>query len=345
MMLLMVVTWGALMLIYRSSSESRIPYHEAWEKQMRMLPTDHVQLTDWHWLFLGVGLAAVLGITVYATKLEPIIGHSACLSLGVVVIVFGSGFMSKEEFNNLDWDILALVGGTNVMAFLVRETGLGMELSDALVGMHFVNDTPYAWLLVAALLVTVSISGILGHSISGVIWMPLIVAIGIKLRAAEETAILIAIAIPCGMHFAHSSFDNVLSQNASKTLGRKSTELRPRDFRMAGGVPSVASVLILSTLGRTIARQFYLPPAIESRKFVPWELVPQVAKENDRRNAASLVAGSPSSPPGPAPRPTWEAWLGDRLSWAATSQRRRPARAEAAKARKDRNLRTHLGPA
>merc|ERR1719401_1847223 len=109
---------------------------------MLMSPTEHVELTDYHVLFLGLGFAAVICITIYATQLEPIIGHPACISLGLVVVVFGSGFLSRDEFCQLDWDILALVGGTNVIAFMVRETGLGIKLSSELVSLGLLELLP-----------------------------------------------------------------------------------------------------------------------------------------------------------------------------------------------------------
>jgi len=295
MMTLMTIAWACLQLVFYSSGGG-LSREEAWEKQLRMLPRDHVELTEWHLIFMGVGLLAVLGITIYATQLEPIIGHSACLSLGVVVIVFGSGFMTKEEFNSLDWDILALVGGTNVMAFLVRETGLGMELSDSFIRMEFVESTPYQLLLIVAATMTVCLSALLGHSITGVLLMPLVVAVGIKLQAAEETAILLAIAIPCGMHFAHSSFDNVLSQNSSKSLGRRSAELKAKDFR-AGGLPvSLTAVALVSTIGYRISTVFFGKDPQGSRYDTPDKLMPRVAKENAR--AAMMLQAVPALPSG-----------------------------------------------
>jgi len=319
MMILMTITWAFLQLIYHSRGGG-LSRDEAWEKQKRMLPREHVQLTDWHLIFMGVGLLAVLGITIYATQLEPIIGHSACLSLGVVVIVFGSGFMTKEEFNNLDWDILALVGGTNVMAFLVRETGMGMKLSDQLVELKFVEQTPYELLLLIALVGTVCTSGLCGHTITGVLLIPLVVAVGIKLHAAEETTILLAMAIPCGMHFAHSSFDNVLAQDSSRTLGRKSAELRAKDFRMGGLPVSASAVVLISTLGYKISTYFFEATPKGNRHETPDKLMPRVARENANAMMMLIDVGHAKAN---ASTPTWESWLERAATWARSGPRRK----------------------
>merc|ERR1719454_1399059 len=119
-------------------------------------------LTYAHYFFLFVSVAALLGITVFMPALEPIVGHGACISLLVVVMAFGSGFMTRDEFLQLDWDLLMLVGGTNVMAFLVRETGLGADLSAKLVGSEFFTMLPYWGFLMVILMCTVAISTTVG---------------------------------------------------------------------------------------------------------------------------------------------------------------------------------------
>merc|ERR1719498_458 len=108
--------------------------------------------TSSHYIFLCVAVAALLGITVFMPVLQPIFGHGACISLIVVVAAFGSGFMTRDEFLELDWDLLMLVGGTNVMAFMVRETGLGAELSAKLVSSDLFTLFPY-WGLLLVLLI------------------------------------------------------------------------------------------------------------------------------------------------------------------------------------------------
>mmetsp|Transcript_51230 Transcript_51230/g.166037 ORF Transcript_51230/g.166037 Transcript_51230/m.166037 type:complete len:669 (-) Transcript_51230:45-2051(-) len=275
----MFFSWIVLLLMYPVEKVDKASLDAS---QHTIDTTHNIEITDWHMIFLGVGVLAVLGITIYATQLEPIIGHSACLSLGVVVVVFGSGFMSKEEFCGLDWDILALVGGTNVVAFLVRETGLGVEMADNVVGTGIVEMMPYHGLVAVLILITMVCSTLLQHSITGVLLMPLIVAVGIKLQAAETTAILVAIAVPFGMGMPHSSMDNVLSHRTSFLMGRRSAELKGWDWHIAGGWTSVAGGSLVLTLGYQIALMFYkLPPPVWVVKgMTPDALVPKVVVEN-----------------------------------------------------------------
>lgn len=285
--LTMISTWLYFMLVFRDDTVGSTRYtaasqEEAWQKQLSLVPTEHVRLTDWHLLFLGVGVLAVLGITVYADMLAPFIGHSACLSLATVVAVFGSGFMTREEFCSLDWDMLALVGGINVMAFLVRETGLGVELSAWLISHEIISRLPYQCVLLGMCIGAQATSTFLGHSITGVLILPLVVALGVKLQAPQITAIIVAIAIPFGMSMPSSSMDNIMSYVTSKKLHRRKAALTAHDFRVAGVFTSFLSISLLATLGFYISVKFYGTPAtvLEAKASTPQQLKPKVVREN-----------------------------------------------------------------
>lgn len=253
---------------------------ETWNRQLALVSSDHVELTDWHLVFLGVGVMAVLGITVYPTQLEPIIGHPAILSLAVVVVVFGSGFMSRDEFCQLDWDLLALVGGINVMAFLIRETGLGMLMSNSLEQSGLLDPLPYQAILALLTGGTMLISTFLGHSITGVLLLPLVIALGIKLHAPQTTGIIVAAAVPFGMGWFNASFDNIICYNGSKKFQRKA-HLQNSDFRRVGCWTSIFAWLLLCTLGHQIAVHYYGPPGMDDPLEITHKnLKPKVVREN-----------------------------------------------------------------
>jgi len=259
-LLTLLFAWLMLLLLFRPDGPEKSK-ERAWEEQRQMVPATHVELTYYHILFLGVGFVAVLCITIYATKLEPIIGHSASISLCVVVVVFGSGFMTRDEFCQLDWDILFLVGGSNIMVYMVHKTGLGNELSTRLVSSHLMDSLPYQGMVLLLVCAATLCSTFLSHNITGVLLMPIVIAVGVKVRAAETTAILIAVAVHCGMGLASSSFDNILAQATSETLGRRGARLKKWDWCAIGGVTSLVAALLLVALGYNVAAHFYdLPP-------------------------------------------------------------------------------------
>jgi di/tricarboxylate transporter len=297
-----LILWFVMLYLYPDSTKSTnpdSPLNSPRGEQMQRQMTEHeqaeqeatVELTYAHYFFLAVSVMALLGITVFMPALEPIIGHGACISLLVVVMAFGSGFMSRDEFLQLDWDLLMLVGGTNVMAFLVRETGLGADLSSKLISSEFFTMLPYWGFLVLLIISTVTISTTVGHTLTGVLLLPLIVAIGLKLQAAETTALLCAIAIPFGMGLPQSSFDNSSAYTESRKYGRQRVQLTQRDFRIPGLAITIVAALLLLFLGYGVCVYNYgLPPPVVVSEVseTPEKLKPKVVRENRPEEAKEV---------------------------------------------------------
>jgi len=243
---------------------------------------EEMEMSQIHWFFLAAAGAVVLGITVFAEVLEPVVGSPAILSLGIVVLVFGSGFMTREEFLTLDWDLLAIVGGTNVMAMMVRETALAAQGLSVLSKTGLFGAISF-WPLSATIVVSLmAFSTVCSHSLSGVIVLPLLVALGVKLHAAEFLAMLCALAIPFGMGSPSASFDNVAAQTVAGSLGRRRCVLTHADYATPGiWISMIASILIM-TLGFGVGYMEHgMPKSMEvASERTPEELNPKVVKEN-----------------------------------------------------------------
>jgi len=241
-----------------------------------------VELTARHYFFIFVAVVAVLAISVYADKLEPLVGHPAIISLSVVVIAFGSGFLSRDEFLLLDWDLLAIVGGTNVMAFLVRETALGATVSSLLVRPELVTSFPFFAVLALLVLFTMLCSTLLGHTLAGVIVLPLVIAVAVKLQAPQTIALLCAVAIPLSTGLPHTSFDNLAAITASMGVQRRSVKLSKKDFQRVIVAGTSWGWLVVVLLGGTLcAFKFGSPPPIViADTGTPEGLKPKVVTEN-----------------------------------------------------------------
>eukprot|EP00927_Polykrikos_kofoidii_P063077 TRINITY_DN5788_c0_g1_i1.p1 TRINITY_DN5788_c0_g1~~TRINITY_DN5788_c0_g1_i1.p1 ORF type:complete len:740 (-),score=142.55 TRINITY_DN5788_c0_g1_i1:25-2244(-) len=291
--LLIIGAWAVLITCFPLPSEADLPtisaavegQNESQEKTNAdaSCPTEERSpLTRTQLFFLCVGCSAVAGITLFAKELEPFLGHPASLSLALVTLTFGSGFMSREEFLELEWDLLATVGGTNVMAFLVRETALGAILSATLVSFSWFQAMHIVVFMCCLLCTVLFAATFLGHSLSGVLLMPLVVAAGVKLQAVETVSLLSAMSIPCGMGLPQSSFDNQAALTASQALGEGRGELKQRDFAKGGVATSIIALVLLMTLGFGVCiMQFGMPPPSEiSATGTPDALIPRVTKEN-----------------------------------------------------------------
>eukprot|EP00913_Durusdinium_trenchii_P028246 g26480.t1 len=248
--------------------------------------------------------------------LEPVVGHPAILALAVVVVAFGSGFMSRDEYLTLEWDLLAIVGGTNVMAVMIRETALAANASVLLTQgiFDFLAFWPFLILVVCLLLI---FGTFCGHSLTAVLVLPLLVPLGVKLEEAESFALLCCIAIPFGMGMPSASFDNMAAQMFSQNLKRKRCEPEMQPAALAlrkselmggfmtliclgiGGLMALTGGFLTVTLGFGVSSlQHGLPkvPTDVLQRRTPAELEPKVEdeevemSEDQRPNAPTVPA-------------------------------------------------------
>ncbi|CAE7838912.1 PHO91 [Symbiodinium sp. CCMP2592] len=290
-----VVSWWVLCYLYPAEHDEEEAVIKTVEEGLEEVPeptlsrqvslshASEVQMTQGHWFMLVSSCLAVLGMTIFAEALEPVLGHPAILALAVVVLAFGSGFLSRDEFLCLEWDLLAIVGGTNVMALMVRETALAAKGSAIMTEMGLIGGLSF-WPFTALVISTLIIFGTFcGHQLAGVIALPLLVALGVKLKAAELFAMLCALSIPLGMGMPSCSFDNMAAQSLSRSLKRKGSELFVRDYLLSGSATAVCGAMLTLTLGFGIGclqHGFPKPPSEVRRERTPEELEPQVVKEN-----------------------------------------------------------------
>eukprot|EP00933_Yihiella_yeosuensis_P038803 TRINITY_DN32755_c0_g4_i1.p1 TRINITY_DN32755_c0_g4~~TRINITY_DN32755_c0_g4_i1.p1 ORF type:complete len:743 (-),score=109.89 TRINITY_DN32755_c0_g4_i1:828-3056(-) len=275
-----------LMLFYATSEETdpgdldptpkALAEAEAIEEDCEpMKPTDY--------FFAGCAFIGIIGMTAAADLLEPITGHPACVALACMVLFFGTGFLTKGDLLQLEWDVMCIVGGSNVMALCVRETALGATMSKLLATSGVFDMFNFVQLIVLLTFALVLISTLITHSLCAVIFLPLLVAVGVKLHAAEIIGLLCLLIIPFGMGMNTVSFDNIASQTTSEALGRKSCELTQGDYFKSGGSMSVIGLGTILTLGLGIELQrngWPEPISKTSKERTPYELEPKVVKEN-----------------------------------------------------------------
>jgi hypothetical protein len=118
-----------------------------------------------------------------------------------------------------------------------------------------------------------------------------VVALGIKLQAAQTTALLCAIAVPFGMGLPQSSFDNTAAFNVSHKLGRPRIVLTQRDFRLPGIAVTIIAVLLLLFVGfGTCVVNYGMPPpvVISEVSETPEKLKPKIVIENRPKEATEV---------------------------------------------------------
>merc|ERR1719313_2462757 len=183
--LIMLFTWLLLTVLYRtpSASAQQQPNEEGVDVSQNV---DSPALSGTQWFYLLLSILATILISVFPEPFHDLLGHAAILALAFIIVIFGSGFLTREEFKQLDWDLLVLVGGTNVMAFLTRETGLAEVLTARLIESDVPFEAMQFWMLLGILLLLSMICAtLLSHVLTGVVLVPILCAIGVRFQSTE----------------------------------------------------------------------------------------------------------------------------------------------------------------
>lgn len=282
--LVLFLTWLLLTFLYSipSASAEQPSVDESGATPRQSDDSPALSNTQWFYLFLGI-LTTIL-ISVFPEPFQGLLGHPAILSLTFIIVVFGSGFLSRDEFKQLDWDLLALVGGTNVMAFLTRETGLAEVLTTRLIESDVPFEVMQFWMLLGILvLLSMVCATLLSHQLTGVVLVPILCAIGVRFQSTELVVTLCALAIPCSMGLPHVSFDTLAAMTTSVDLSQPAKALVPRDFHRAGNLVTLVGLIVITSMGYPIGMEVYGPPApmaiSQDTEYTPEELKPTGPEE------------------------------------------------------------------
>jgi len=235
----LLLVHGLLLLLLRPLDCVELPLIYVDEKH---------RLTWRHTALLVCVLATtLLWATLSFEPLHATFGDPAIVGLAFVAIAFGSGFLTKEDFNGLAWHLLALIGGGNALGLAVSKSGLLTLASSSLLrAQHAIGGG--VWLLTLELLSAMLVlTSFVSHTVAAIVTMPLIASIGASAGAPAQIVFCCALTCSAAMALPMSSFPNVNSLLAEDDYGR--AYLSATDF-VKIGLP--ASVLV-SALAATLA--------------------------------------------------------------------------------------------
>ncbi len=139
-------------------------------------------------------LTIVLWLT---TRLHGVSSH--IVALIPVVLFFGTGLLKRDDFRNLEWDILMLMGGGLALGEAIRVTGLGTRIVE-LLGIG--NFSPFM-VLIMFLVITTVLSNFMSNTSATAVIIPLAMActgllptLPIAIALAASTAMSLPISTP-----------------------------------------------------------------------------------------------------------------------------------------------------
>lgn len=196
-------------------------------------------------------VVSAITITLWILPANLLFGDTGIVALIPIVVFFGIGILSKEDFNTLSWHLMFLLAGGNMLGLCARDSHL-LDIIAMSMKSTLTDSSPYLTLLVVLVAVGI-ITTFVSHTVAAMILLPIIVKIGFLMpespgiMAVTPQSMVMLSALMCSgaMAFPISSFPNVNSLLAEDSKGK--LYLRAKDFLFCGTVITLVFTACLVT--------------------------------------------------------------------------------------------------
>lgn len=142
-------------------------------------------------------------------QLEHIFGDMGVVAIIPMVLFFGSGILTKEDFNNFLWTIIILAAGGLCLGKAVTSSGLLHTLASGIT-TRVEHLSLYGVLIVFSGLILV-VATFISHTVAALIMLPLVRQVGVGMDEPHPNLLVMASALMCSVAMAlpTSGFPNM----------------------------------------------------------------------------------------------------------------------------------------
>ncbi|KAJ9245107.1 hypothetical protein DTO169E5_974 [Paecilomyces variotii] len=198
--------------------------------------------------FITIVTVATIILWCVSHQLEHIFGDMGVIAIIPLVLFFGTGILTKEDFNNFLWTIIILAAGGLCLGKSVTSSGLLHNIAGAITD-KVDGLSLYGVLLVFASLILV-IATFISHTVAALIILPLVQQVGVGMNDPHPNLLVMASALMCSvaMGLPTSGFPNMtaIMMEVPQTGQRY---LRVQHFLTRGIPASLLSFGVVVTLG------------------------------------------------------------------------------------------------
>jgi len=173
--------------------------------------------TQW---FISIVTLATIGLWCVSHQLEHIFGDMGVVAIIPIALFFGTGILTKEDFNNFLWTIIILAAGGLALGKSVNSSGLlqtiAASITDGVQGLNL-----YGVMAVFSALILV-VATFISHTVAALIILPLVAQVGQGMADPHPNLLIMSSVLMCSaaMGLPTSGFPNM-------------SKWRPFSFRIA----------------------------------------------------------------------------------------------------------------
>ncbi|KAI5305250.1 ribosomal protein S8A [Ascosphaera pollenicola] len=198
--------------------------------------------------FVSVVTIVTIALWCISHNLEGIFGDMGIIAIVPLVLFFGSGILTKEDFNNFLWTIIILAAGGLCLGHAVTSSGL-LHTMASTITQEMEGLSEYAVLVSFALLI-LCVATFISHTVAALILLPLVKQIGLAMNSGHANLLVMGSALMCSfaMGLPTSGFPNMTAvmMEVPETGLRY---LRVRHFLTRGIPASFMAFGVVVTLG------------------------------------------------------------------------------------------------
>jgi len=214
----------------------------------RIPESDHT-FTLKQWFISGVCVGTIV-LWCFQNQIQAMVGDMAVTAMIPLVLFFGTGILTKEDFNNFLWTIVFLAMGGIALGKAVASSGLLKSL-DAFV-QDRVNGLPLWGIMLILVAVGLVVATFISHTIAAVLLVPIAAQMGANLADPHPRLLIMATTLTssAAMGLPVSGFPNMTAINLEDEVGHHYVSVRT--FLRVGIPASILATLIIATLGYAI---------------------------------------------------------------------------------------------
>lgn len=204
------------------------------------------KFTGIQWYIIAVSVGTIF-LWCIASRLEGVFGEMGIIALIPLILFFGTGLLTTEDFNNYPWNIVVLAMGGTALGKAVASSGLLATIAVAI--KHQVEDFSLFGVTLTFGLLILIMATFVSHTVAALIIIPLVSEIGNELPEPHPRLLIMASALLCSaaMGLPTSGFPNVTAICMTDEFGKP--YLTVGTFITRGVPCSVIVYFITVTLG------------------------------------------------------------------------------------------------
>jgi phosphate transporter len=159
--------------------------------------------------FVSIVTVVTIGLWCASHALESVFGNMGVIAIIPIVLFFGLGILTKEDFNNFPWTIIILAAGGLSLGKAVNSSGLLHAVTEAIT--ERVRELSLYGILVVFSTLILVIATFISHTVAAMIILPLVYDVGKGLEEPHPNLLVMAGVLMCSaaMALPTSGFPNM----------------------------------------------------------------------------------------------------------------------------------------